>query len=528
MAANRPGIWSGLFGLWDNWHTSCLRCGSRNRKICMSLRLRLTLSVMSLLFALALVAAVGVRALTADLQYAVGETASRVGQSMVAVLDQERATRQIASSPAFGLSDAQAWQSLRAEAVAALAGNRLPSDGSREMRVIVNGKVLSPEEIANLPEWSSNDVQRFEQSLEQEQAGDEPAITHHEFRIEVVRDLPSPALKVLGPQGLDVIPLSSAPVESAVQTFASRLAWGSLALLALGLLVAWWMAGRISRPLRSLAEAALHVGSGEAGLQVDEAGPPEVRASLRAFNRMSTDLARLQREAEASRAQRELAELGDIGRGLAHSLRNPLHALGLSVEALAQSSSDPGALQLAALGREQLQRIDQALRGFLALSSGVDADATRVSVAETVDDVLLEASQRAARGVDFQKQGPDCHLQAVAAELRIVLHTLILNAAEASPPGGTVLVQWSALEDGIELSVRDVGEGVPLSVRERLFQPHVSSKPTGAGMGLYLSERIVRQRYRGEIRVTSLPDADATGTISIVRMFSRTTPRERG
>jgi len=485
----------------------------------MSLRLRLTLSVMALLLSLALLAAMGVRALTIDLQSAVGETATRVGQSMVTVLEDTRATAHGAPEASPSRSDAEAVQALRAEALAAMAANRLPSDVSRDVRVIVNGKVLSAEEIARLPEWSSSDVQRFEHSVETDRSVEGADATHHEFRIEVVRSQQAPALKVLGPTGLDLIPLPSAPVDAAVQRFASQLAWGAMALLLLGLFMAWWVAGRIARPLRLLSEAAMQVGRGEAGFQIDESGPREVRASVHAFNRMSSDLARLQQEAEALRAQRELAELGDIGRGLAHSLRNPLHALGLSVDALAQSNNDPGALQLAALGREQLHRIDQALRGFLALSSGVDADATPVSVAQTVDDVLLEAAQRAAGQVSFRKAGPDCQLCAVPAELRIVVHTLILNAVEASPAGGVVSVEWSMIEDGVELRVRDSGDGVPSSVRERLFQPHVSSKPTGAGMGLYLSERIVRQRYRGEIRVEDR--SDGPGTLAIVRMHAR-------
>ena len=486
----------------------------------MSLRLRLILSVMTLLLSLAVLAAVGVRALTADLQNAVRETATRVGRSMVTVLEKERVSPPDSSRSAQPPSDAQLLQSLRTEARAALAGNRALTDGDREMRVIVNGKVLSPRDIADLPDWSPDAMQRVEQSLEEDLDTVGGQSTRHEFRIEVIRDTDAPALRVLGPAGFDLIPLSSAPVDSAVQRFASQLAWGALALLAFGMLAAWWMASRIARPLKSLSEAALHVGSGEAGFQVDESGPPEVRDSLHAFNRMSADLARLQREADASRAQRELAELGDIGRGLAHSLRNPLHALGLSVEALAQSSNDPQAVQLATLGREQLQRIDQALRGFLALSSGVDAVVCDVSVSLTLDDVLLEAAQRAGGKVSFRKTGQDCSIRAVPAELRIVFHTVILNAVEASPVGAAVDVLWHAIEDGVELSVRDMGAGVPASVRERLFQPHVSSKPSGAGMGLYLSQRIVRQRYRGDLRIAS-PEDGSGGTLATVRMFSR-------
>jgi signal transduction histidine kinase len=246
------------------------------------------------------------------------------------------------------------------------------------------------------------------------------------------------------------------------------------------------------------------LGRGELGLQMSPRGPPELRASIDAFNRMSADLSALRAEAERRREDRALAELGEIGRGLAHSLRNPLHALGLSLEALA-ARGDGVDTSLVATGREQLARIDQALRGFLALSAAAGAQAETVSISAVVDDVLLEASQRAAGQVRFERALAPLSLLAVPAELRILLHTLVLNALEASPAGGCVRVHTRAEADGaVLIEVDDGGAGLSAEIRARLFEPHVSSKPTGAGMGLYLSERLARQRYGGDIELEAL------------------------
>ncbi len=284
----------------------------------------------------------------------------------------------------------------------------------------------------------------------------------------------------------------------------------------MGALGAWLLARHLGAPLSALALAAARVGEGRLGEQVPLRGPPEVRASLQAFNRMSVDLARLQAQADRQREDRALAELGEIGRGLAHSLRNPLHALGLGLDALATGTGDAQAL--VAASRAQLDRIDQALRAFLALSTAAGARAEEVDLAALVDDVLLEASQRAQGRVRLERALPPLCLSGVPAELRILLHTLVMNAVEASPQDGVVRIHAAVCDDGIELQVEDEGPGLAPEVRARLFQPHVSTKPAGAGMGLYLSERLARQRYGGGIL---LEDRSPQGTLARLRLRPR-------
>jgi signal transduction histidine kinase len=94
----------------------------------------------------------------------------------------------------------------------------------------------------------------------------------------------------------------------------------------------------------------------------------------------------------------------------------------------------------------------------------------------------------------------------------------MMNAVEASPEGACVRVRALATEAGIELQVEDAGPGLPADIRARLFQPHVSSKPAGAGMGLYLSERLARQRYGGGI---ALEDRAPRGTLARLRLAPR-------
>lgn len=465
----------------------------------MSLRTRLVLSHVCLILLLGLAAWWGVRRLTTDLTVALGDTAASVGRSVFTVLRRESQTSADATADAAGPGEAVQREvvHLRGSRAEVL---RLPGREETELQVIVNGRELSPQEIAARAAHAPHRPLE----LLQEMSGDVPTL-------------------VLRGEGFArTIPLPRSGIDEALQRYVRQLGWGLLALLGIGLLLSVWLSQRIARPLHALAAAAQRVGDGRLGVQAPDGGVPEVRETIAAFNRMSARLQRLDAEAAALRADRELAELGEIGRGLAHSLRNPLHALGLSLEALAAQPVDAARAQyLAQSGREQLQRVDQALRGFLALSAGNGATAVETPLREVVDDVLLEASQRAQGRVRFVRAG-DATLDAVAAELRVMLHALVINALEASPDGGTVRVSvgTSDAAGGIGIDVVDEGEGIPPALRNRLFQPHVSGKPHGAGMGLYLAQRLARLRYGGDIRLDAILPR---GTCARLRLR----PRER-
>jgi signal transduction histidine kinase len=452
----------------------------------MSLRTRLLLSFAALILGLGLAAWWGLRSLTGDLTAALGETAASVGRSVFTVLKHETTVERSAPSDATKpasdpvLDPAASADAARHREVIVLRATTDPVQRTEErVRMVVNGRELTPEEIAT---HDAVHASQAEIDVRSELHGDHPTL-------------------VLRGEGFArSIPLPRAGVDAALERYTRQVGWGLLLLLGLGLLLSFWLAQRIARPLRNLADAARHLGRGEFGAQAPDGGVPEVRETIAAFNRMSAQLQQLDAEASALRADRELAELGEIGRGLAHSLRNPLHALGLSLEALAAQAAEPAkARELAQAGREQLQRVDQALRGFLALSAGNGAEPEPTSLRAVIDDVLLEASQRAQGRVRFERDGDEVVLAAVSAELRVMLHALIINALEASPDRGRVSIGVQARADGAEILVCDEGEGMSDEIRARLFQPHVSSKPHGAGMGLYLAQRLARSRYGGGI-----------------------------
>lgn len=313
------------------------------------------------------------------------------------------------------------------------------------------------------------------------------------------------------------IPVPRGGLDRAVEAFLSKLLLGSIALFALGLGAIAWVAHRVTRPLRNLADAAERVGRGQLGTVVDETGDRDVTKTLRAFNDMSLRLAALDEEAQRLRDREHLGELGDVARGLAHALRNPLHTLGLAVDALGNGRDDTRDTVRAA--RTQIQRIDGALEGFLTLA-GAGGIREEVALDDLARDVALELAQSTQPcAVRVLAEGGAVRIECVPAELRAVVHALVVNAAEAAPGEPVVVrVEHSERVGGgalARLEVLDRGPGLALEVRNRLFTPHVTTKAHGTGMGLYLAERIARTRYGGSLALHERPGGGVRAVLEV-------------
>jgi len=309
-------------------------------------------------------------------------------------------------------------------------------------------------------------------------------------------------------------------VTSSVDRFGSQIVAGTLALFVLGLVAAAVLAHRTTRPLEALAGAARRVGAGELGVAVENRRRDEIGEAITAFNAMSARLAELDRENRRLSESQHLSELAEVARGFAHTLRNPLNTLGLAIERLAGESDPERADELSDRCRRQIRRIDGGLRSFLALASAPAAQAEPIDLAALAREVALEALQDAAGrvGIEVEADGP-VPIRAVAAEVKAVLQALVVNAGEASPDGARVVVRIAAADRGrARVEVVDEGAGIAPEVAERLFSPHVTTKPHGSGMGLYLVERLVTSRYDGSVR---LEPREPHGTQATVELADR-------
>jgi signal transduction histidine kinase len=308
------------------------------------------------------------------------------------------------------------------------------------------------------------------------------------------------------------IPIPVSPTVTRVHATMRKGAAVGGALLAVGLLASAVLARRLSSPLRDLAAGAEAVGRGDLGVQVAASATGEIGELQRSFNGMSQRLASLEAEKEGWRQREHLAQLGDLSRGLAHTLRNPLHTLGLAVEELA--GGEVRRLDLVVTARAQIRRIDRWLRSFLALGAGDSARPEAVDLCEIARAVVLESVQE---GAEVAVEGPAAPLplRAVPGAVRAALANLVENATDAAPPGSAVTLELSEEAGWGVVSIADSGPGLPPEVKERLFHPHVTTKVGGSGMGLFLARQLVVGMHGGELEVA---DRDGGGTVVTVRL----------
>jgi nitrogen fixation/metabolism regulation signal transduction histidine kinase len=274
-----------------------------------------------------------------------------------------------------------------------------------------------------------------------------------------------------------------------------------LLLAALALLLAQALARPIVRPLRELLAAVDRVAGGELRVRVGPHGARELRALGMAFNAMT---ARLE-EARAAMAEAEReAAWREVARKLAHEFKNILTPLQLSLQMIeAEIEAAPGAGVAPALDARSGTRTNlQAALGEVAqLARLADQFSQYARLPEPLLELLdLALVARSAAGRPMCEgvavtcaPGEPVPVRGDVVLLARAAHNLVLNACEASPAGATVEVAARREYGHAVLEVLDRGPGLPAGLADRLFEPYVSTKRRGSGLGLSLVRDIARQ-----------------------------------
>ena len=303
--------------------------------------------------------------------------------------------------------------------------------------------------------------------------------------------------------------------QRTVVSLERRIRWLALGVAAvgllLGLLLSWWGAARVTRPVQKLVSAAREVAQGNWNARVDVRGRDEVGQLAKSFNQMTTQLVE-QREklvqVERVAAWRELA------RRLAHELKNPLFPLQTTVENL-QRAREQNSAQFDEVFREsthimlgEIDNLKAIVSRFSDFAKMPQPELAPVHLNEIVRNVvkLFEAQFSA---VGRPPITPELHLQenlptiqADATLLHRAIENLILNAMDAMPAGGVLMLRTQKIEHGVSLEVSDTGTGLTPEESERIFTPYYTSKQHGSGLGLAIVQAIVAD-HGGRISVES-------------------------
>jgi two-component system, NtrC family, sensor histidine kinase HydH len=233
-------------------------------------------------------------------------------------------------------------------------------------------------------------------------------------------------------------------------------------------------------------------------------------ASRHETRRFQETAAKLETAVAQVRRSERLAALGQLTAGLAHELRNPLGTMKTSAELLARSvaKENPIAQEMAGYISTEVDRTNSLITRFLDFARPQHLRMEAGDISALLDQAVASFYRErpaALAGIEIYKNySPGIPPVKFDAELlERVFSNLILNAAQASPPGGVVTVKTQLLSDKeVEVAVIDRGTGIEAKDLESIFNPFFTTKPDGVGLGLAICSKIVDE-HGGHITVES-------------------------
>jgi signal transduction histidine kinase len=213
-------------------------------------------------------------------------------------------------------------------------------------------------------------------------------------------------------------------------------------------------------------------------------------------------------EVEVERRER-LSALGNLAAVVSHEVRNPLNAVSMGLQRLRAefrpADGDAEYARVVDLMQGEVRRLDGIVGEVLSLARPRPVRPEMTRPGAFLDEVAtLSRGEAAERGIDLRLRVP-ADLPQVrwdADQMKQVLLNLVRNGVAAMPHGGSLTITVRAEAAGLTLTVEDTGEGVPADLLPRIFEPYVTTKTTGLGLGLAIARRIV-EAHGGRIGVES-------------------------
>jgi signal transduction histidine kinase len=294
-------------------------------------------------------------------------------------------------------------------------------------------------------------------------------------------------------------------VETAATTAANRavsrtILFAALASLAVLVVVSQLVARRVTAPIGRLVRFSQEVGAGSSARAAT--GDDEVGRLGGAFNQM---LDRLDESKVAQVRNEKLALAGLFAARVAHDIRNPLASMKINAQLL-ESAVRGNERNLAAIDAvlHDISTVESVIRDLIELARPGELRLVPADINAIVRTVLRHLDARMThRKVVAVLNLPD-RLPLVKVDTERfsqVLNNIIINAVEAMPNGGTLTVATHHDGANVMIDVDDDGLGVDPAIADRIFDPFVSSKPEGVGLGL-VNARAVVEGHGGRIELT--------------------------
>ena len=231
------------------------------------------------------------------------------------------------------------------------------------------------------------------------------------------------------------------------------------------------------------------------------------------------DLTEMKKLEAELRLKDRMAAVGELSAGIAHEIRNPLAAIAGSVQLLKKSQAlSPQEQRLMSIILKESERLNKSIADFLRFVRPQEKMAAEfdiaASLAETLDLLANSPELGPNHRLERQIDPPSFFVIGDGDQIRQVFWNIARNAVQAMPSGGVLTVSTEADDATYSIHFADSGRGMSAADQQRLFQPFRTNFPSGTGLGMAISYRIV-QEHGGRIDVESREGAGTRITVSL-------------
>ncbi len=346
--------------------------------------------------------------------------------------------------------------------------------------------------------------------------------------------------------------LSLAKTDEQLKISTARMLYYTAGAMLIIAVLSWlFVWSEVGKPIKALKKGTEHLSRGELGYQIDVRSHDEVGDLAESFNGMSLQLRAAneeivtwaktledrvdQKTRELKRAHdhvlhvEKMASIGKMAAVVAHEVNNPLSGILTYAKLLrkwvasgqTEHEKREEAIQCLELIAAESRRCGDLVKNLLTLSRTAPMNVQSTDLHSVIDrSLLLVRHQLELVGVQLQLNYAENlpHLPCDPAQIEQVLLVLIMNAIDAMPRGGNLWIKTELTDDEkeIRIQVRDDGAGIAPDVLPQIFEPFLTTKESGRGVGLGLAiSRGIVERHQGRIEVESTLGRGTTFTVTL-------------